>query len=124
MSGNRLFVDTNIVLYLLGGDETVAELLSNKGLYLSVITEMELMSYPVISETIYEQINAFIQDCIVVNINEQVKQETIRLRKKYKLKLPDSIIMASSSYLEIPFITADKGFKKVASEIDVMFYEK
>jgi len=30
MNGNKLFFDTNIVLYLLNGDQTLAELLNNK----------------------------------------------------------------------------------------------
>jgi len=30
MSGNKLFLDTNILLYLLQGDETLTEVLYNK----------------------------------------------------------------------------------------------
>ena len=35
MSGRKLFLDTNIILYLLNGDETLAELLNKKQLYIS-----------------------------------------------------------------------------------------
>ena len=45
MNGNKLFLDTNIILYLLNGDETLAELLNQKQLYISVITELELLAY-------------------------------------------------------------------------------
>jgi len=45
MNGNKLFLDTNIVLYLLNGDETLAELLNEKQLYISVITELELLAF-------------------------------------------------------------------------------
>ena len=45
MSGNKLFIDTNIVLYLLNGDQTLAELLHEKQLYISFITELELLAY-------------------------------------------------------------------------------
>ena len=45
MSGNSLVVDTNIVLYLLSGDETVAALLNDRQIYLSFITELELLGY-------------------------------------------------------------------------------
>ena len=38
MSGNQLFLDTNIVLYLLNGDETLADFLQEKQLYISIIT--------------------------------------------------------------------------------------
>ena len=35
MSGDRYFIDTNIVLFLLGGDETIAEILDKKKIYFS-----------------------------------------------------------------------------------------
>ena len=41
MNGNNLFLDTNIILYLLNGDQTLADLLDGKKLYISVITELE-----------------------------------------------------------------------------------
>jgi hypothetical protein len=33
MSGNKLLLDTNIALYLMGGDQTVAAILDEKELY-------------------------------------------------------------------------------------------
>jgi predicted nucleic acid-binding protein len=46
MSGSNLLLDTNIFLYLLGGDETIAETLNGKNIYVSFITELELLGYP------------------------------------------------------------------------------
>ncbi|MFN6946113.1 MAG: hypothetical protein ACK4ND_14280 [Cytophagaceae bacterium] len=40
MNGNKLFVDTNIVLYFLKGDPEVVDLISDKELVVSVITEI------------------------------------------------------------------------------------
>lgn len=42
MNGNNLLVDTNIVIYLLSGDKTIADLLDKKKIYISFITEIEL----------------------------------------------------------------------------------
>lgn len=50
------------------------------------------------------------------------KYLTIKYRKAYKLKLPDSIIAATSSYLDIPLITADVGFKRI-EELNLFFCE-
>ena len=50
VSGNKLFIDSNIVLYLLGGDETLVKLLDGKELYLSFITELEVLGYPGITK--------------------------------------------------------------------------
>ena len=49
MNGNSLFVDTNILLYLLSGDATIAELLDEKHIYVSFITELEILGYASLS---------------------------------------------------------------------------
>lgn len=49
MNGSSIFLDTNIVLYLLAGDETIAELLHEKTLFISFVTELELLAYKDIS---------------------------------------------------------------------------
>lgn len=51
MNGNKLLLDTNTILYLLNGDETLADFLEQKELYISVITELELLSYKNITAT-------------------------------------------------------------------------
>ncbi|MDT3403464.1 putative nucleic acid-binding protein [Mucilaginibacter terrae] len=42
MNGNKLFVDTNICIYLLNDDHVVADLLNGNQIYISFITEIEL----------------------------------------------------------------------------------
>ena len=44
MSGNKFLFDTNAVLYILNGDKALAELLNGEKLYVSIITDMELLS--------------------------------------------------------------------------------
>ncbi len=44
MNGNSLLFNTNAVLYVLGGDETLASFLNEKKLVLSIISELELLS--------------------------------------------------------------------------------
>ena len=122
MSGNRLFVDTNIVLYLLSGDETLAELLHEKELYISFITQLELLGYQDINEKDKKVMEEFLSHCIIIDINNRIKTEVIRLRKSYKIKLPDCIIIASSLFLNMPMITADSDFKKV-KELNLLYFE-
>jgi len=122
MNGNNLFLDTNIILYLLNGDETLAELLNNKQLYISVITELELLAYKGITAKEEKVIKEFVAQCKTITINNAVKQETIRIRKTYNTKLPDSIIIATALYLDFPLITSDIEFKKV-EELTLIHYE-
>jgi predicted nucleic acid-binding protein len=123
MSGNNLIIDTNIVLYLLGGDSTLVSLLDDKKLYLSFISELELLSYKGISQDELSVIKRFVKECIVVDITPDIKELCIDLRKRNQLKLPDAIIAATASFLNIPFVSADKIFTKVKG-IDIIFYEK
>jgi predicted nucleic acid-binding protein len=122
MSGNKLFIDTNIVLYLLNGDQTLAELLHEKQLYISFITELELLAYQGITEGEQKIIEDFVNQCKVITLNNSIKKETIRVRKSYNTKLPDSIIIASALYLDLPLITSDVEFKKV-DELTLIQYE-
>ena len=47
----------------------------------------------------------------------------IKLRRKYKIKLPDSFIAATSEYFNLPIITADKGFNKI-EDLNILFYQE
>jgi predicted nucleic acid-binding protein len=38
------------------------------------------------------------------------------------MKLPDSIIAATSLFMEIPLLTADKGFQKI-SQLNLALFE-
>ncbi|MCK4640733.1 MAG: hypothetical protein KAU06_05305 [Candidatus Marinimicrobia bacterium] len=49
MSGINLLTDTNIILYLLGGDRDIAGILSGRIVHLSFINELELLSFPQLS---------------------------------------------------------------------------
>ena len=104
MSGNKLFIDTNIALYLLSGDKTLAKLLNRKNLYLSFVTQLELLGFKGITKKEEKTIRDFINQCTIIDINNRIKEQVIQLRKDYPIKLPDCIIMASSIYLDIPKI--------------------
>lgn len=122
MNGNRLFVDTNILLYYLKGHEEVVELISDKDLTLSFITELEILSFPKLTTEAENQINGLLDNCTIVELKQEIKHLTIELRKKYKLKLPDAIIAASAYFYKLPLITADKDFQKL-EEMNIILWE-
>jgi predicted nucleic acid-binding protein len=123
MSGNKFLLDTNAVLYILGGDEVLAELLNDERLYISIITEMELLSYKSITVKEKQLIKNFLADFIVVNINDEIRDQTIEIKKHSNLKLPDSIIAATAIILDIPFVTSDKQFRTITN-LNLVYYEK
>ena len=123
MNGNSVLIDTNIVLYILSGDKTLSDLLFNKKLYVSFITQLELLSYPNLDKEEKLVIKQFLNDCVIIDINNRIKEEVIKIKNLRKIKLPDSIILGTSAYLRIPVITSDSDFNKVDS-VDVIYYEK
>ncbi|GAB5525208.1 MAG: type II toxin-antitoxin system VapC family toxin [Roseivirga sp.] len=111
---DRTLIDTNIIIYVLHGNRELASLIHSKYAYLSVISELELLSFPKIDKKEEFVIQSFIQEMNLIELNEGIKRETIRLRRAYGLKLPDSIVAATALYLNCPLITADSDFSRVA----------
>lgn len=122
MSGNSILIDTNIALYLLNGDETIAQLLNGKYIYLSFVSELELLGFKDISVEETNSIKQFLSDCIIIDINETIKENTIKLKTKYSTKLPDAIIAATSIFMNIPCLSSDKGFDKI-TELHFIRYD-
>lgn len=123
MNGNNLFLDTNIIIYFLSGDNTLTDLLEGKSIFISVITKLELLSFQEMSSRDQQRIEKFISECSVVDLNIDVQEAAIRIRKKYKLKLPDSIVVASAQYVDLPLISADKSLRSI-KEGSIVYYEK
>ena len=114
MSGADYLVDTNVLIHLGNGDKAITEFLQNKVLFVSFISEMELLSKPGLSSQNIKTLQSMIDNCILVDFNHEIKSEAIKLRRHYKLKLPDAIVAATAKYLDIPLLTSDKDFRKVS----------
>lgn len=123
MNGNNLLLDTNIVLYLLNGEETLIPLLEEKNLFLSFITQLELLGNQNLNPGDILKIKQFISECTVIDITPGIKEFAIIIRQKYTVKLPDCIIMATSLWLNMPLITADQDFKKI-DIVDLIYFKR
>lgn len=107
MNGSSLIVlDTNIILYHLS--DRLQEPLANRQYAISIITEIELLSYSKLEPDEKVKIEEFINKTTVVELRNAVKIETIKLRQKYALKTPDAIIAATALRLKALLITNDK----------------
>ncbi len=123
MSGNNLFIDTNIILYLLNGDQTLVNLLDKKTWYLSFITELELLGFKQLDDAEEKTIRELLEQCMIIDINPPIKRKAIQIRRSTGLKLPDCIIASSAMYLDMPLITADKDFAGIPG-IELILYER
>ena len=97
-------------------------MLQNKDIYVSFITEFELLGFKDITEKEEKQISILLDDCLIVSMNNSIKQQYVEIRKKYQLKLADAIIAATAIVTGVPLITSDKQFKTV-KELKLVTYE-
>lgn len=85
-----------------------------------VMSGVELLSFPSITENEEKVIDRLLSSCTVFPISSMEKEKTIKLRRKYRIKLPDALIAASAIVQELPLVTADMGFAKI-EELEAVF---
>ncbi len=115
-----IFADTNALVRLLGGDILVAELTDGKTVFISEMTEMELLCKPNQTKEQKQIINRVLTDCIIVPFSPEIKRQAIKVRLSTKLKLIDSIIAATAMMLEMTILTNDEGFSSLKNMADVL----
>jgi len=113
MNGVELIIDTNILIYLTSGNSDIAELIRDKQVSISVITEMEIRSWPSLTKPETEVLGRMLNQFYISPLNESIKEKAIEIRKLTKLKLPDAVICATAIYFDVPLLTADQALKKV-----------
>jgi len=122
MNGNKIVLDTNIILYLLDGNQELAHLLNGMELFISIISEIELLGYQNITEIEKVKVKLFLSECQIIPLHTEIKENCIELKQKYKIKTPDAIVASTSKYLNLPLLTADKGFESL-SDTNVLLYK-
>jgi len=108
-----IVIDTNIVIRLFSGDKGCHDIIDQKLLLVSFITQIELLSWPTITSKDESTLNSFLQECFINNITEDIKRLTIEIRKNYKLKIPDAIIAATALSKNLSLFSTDDIFKRV-----------
>jgi len=108
-----MLIDTNIVIYSLQGKKHVNKLIAGENLFLSFISEIELLSWPGLTPEDVELIRLFIKQCRLIEYSSRLKDGVIEIRRKYKLKISDSFVAATAIMLDLPLISADRNFGKV-----------
>jgi predicted nucleic acid-binding protein len=104
-------LDTNAILYLLGGK--LAKTLPETEFFVSVISEVELLSYPSIDEAAITQVHDFLSEVTVVGLTEDIRESAIGLRRQHALKLHDAIVAATALSLGEHLITNDAKLLRV-----------
>lgn len=117
-----VLADTNALIHFLLGNPNVFHLLADKTIYISFVTEIEIQSKKEQSKADRHLVKSLLQDCIIIDINETIKQLAIKLRRQRSIKTPDAIIVATAQYLDLPLITGERSFSKIPN-LSLLLFE-
>lgn len=121
MNGLSYLADTNTFIYLLSKHPVLKNFLEASWCY-SFITEIELLGKQGISSAEIKKVQALLNVCRKVAHNEEINELTIKIRREYKIKLPDALIAATAWHTNLPLLTFDKGFVQIKS-IDLVLLQ-
>lgn len=104
-------LDTNVALYLLGG--RLASPLPRGSYGISVITEMELLAWPSLTEQEEQKVREFLTTITICELTASIRARAVALRKGQHLKLPDAVVCATAMEFGVELWTNDAGLAKV-----------
>ena len=111
MNGTNLVFDTCAVVKLLDRKYELSSLgidIDEVQLLTSVIVRMELLSKRNMSNDEEKDILEFLDALTVIPLNETIEKKAIEIRRAASVKLPDSIVAATSIILNAVLLTDDK----------------
>ena len=107
----RFLLDTNAIIYLVNGSLSSPLPCGRHGV--SVITEIELLSYAGMSGAEEQKIVELLRLLDRIQLTDAVRDEAIRLRRRSRLRLPDAIIAASALVTGAVLLTNDQAFSVI-----------
>ena len=118
--------DTNTVIYYLQqlfpppAEKFIDSLLTTSHPAISVITEIELLSWRTDNEKDLNLLQNFIQDSFVLDLEQLAKQKAAMLRKTTRMKLPDAIIGATAITFDLTLVTRNTSDFNSVTEIKLI----
>jgi predicted nucleic acid-binding protein len=110
MNGTNIVFDTCAVIKLLDRQHDLRSLginIDEARLLTSVIVRMELLSKRNMPGDEEQDIQEFLDDLIIVPLDEAVEQKAVEIRRTTSVKLPDCIVAATSIVLNAILLTDD-----------------
>jgi predicted nucleic acid-binding protein len=112
----RVVFDTNTLLGFLkkyGGYFDVRAIFPDSDLFISEITEIELLSFWNISAQEEAAIVRLLSDVVIIPVLPEIKRETIAFRRASRCRTPDSIIAATAIILDAVLVTQEAKLSSV-----------
>lgn len=112
-------LDSNTIIDYLAAKLPSASMLKmhdivNGGLFISLISQIEVLGFNTGRADVDSRNEAFIELAEILTVSSEVVQQTIAIRKKHKIKLPDAIIAATAMVHNFTLLTRNSSdFKKI-----------
>ena len=115
-----MIFDTNILIYL-SKYILKPEALINNETAISVVTKIEALGYPFPQIEEYKLLSDICEALTVIPLSDEIADETIRLRKEYRIKLPDAIIHSTALVKGLPLLTNNiSDFKSLDGKVKLI----
>jgi predicted nucleic acid-binding protein len=103
-------LDTNAIIYYLDEEPTVVPLLEpilgqDMAIFVSVVTELELLSHPGLTEEDMAVIQQLLTSVVIFPLESRLAQLAGALRRQYHLKTPDSVVAATALLTHTTLVT-------------------
>ena len=125
MENKRYLLDTNALIALLSGNFHVVSLLNDaEWIGISILNQLEFLSYKNLSDRDTTLFLSFIKRIEVVDVaknNTDLLEYSVKIRQKSKLKLADSVIAATAIVNNATIVTKDNDFFVVDGLLTVIF---
>jgi predicted nucleic acid-binding protein len=113
--GERYLLDTNVVLDYMGNNLTdyakivIARIIDSE-INLSVINKIELLGFSNVEQALID----FVSCSNICQLDDEVVEKTIEVRRLYRIKLPDAVIAATALLYNFSLVTRNtKDFMNI-----------
>lgn len=119
---SKYLLDTCFILELFKSNHQVLEIMQNvspEDCFVSVINRIELLGYHGITSHDEQMLNDFLGELGFLALSVEVENMAISVRKRHKIKLADSIVLATALVHHLELLTLDTGLMaKYQKEIE------
>ncbi len=115
---NNYLLDTNILIYYADGllkNWTFSESIFIQSFKISIISKIEFLGWAGFhgNEIQYNMAKDFVNNASIFYLDDEVAEETILIRQKYKIKMPDAVIAATAIINNMTLVSVNiRDFEK------------
>ncbi len=127
--GQQFLIDSNIIIDFLGSkipaskSQLINSIINNVPA-VSVISKIEVLGFNAPAEEL-KLLEDFFNDILILDLSEEVINQTIQLRRSLKIKTPDAIIAATAIAYQLTLVTRNTDdFKNIQGIVLVNPFEE